>query len=263
MTRKPYPTDLTDDPWEHLEPLLPEPKSGTRKGGRPAADPREVVNAIFYHLRGGLARRLLPHDVPPWPTAYGHVRAGRLAGAWEAVHARLREECRSSAGAPPTPETPRVDSRTVKVTHRGGPKGDDGGKKVAGRKRFVAVDSLGPIGALLVTTADARDRDAGCWLLGAVRGRLPRVREVIADAGFTGRFVGWVRRWCGWKVTTTHDAPAGFRIHPRRWVVERTFAGLVKYRRLGKDYEFMTETSEAMIQGLRTIRGWDSLKNLE
>jgi transposase len=118
---------------------------------------------------------------------------------------------------------------------------------VGGRKRFVAVDSLGLIWALLVTTADAQDRDAGCWLLGAVRGRLARVREVIADAGFTRRFIDWVRGACGWKVTTTHNAPQGFRIHPRRWVVERTFAWLVKYRRLGRDHEVLPETSEAMI----------------
>ena len=111
----------------------------------------------------------------------------------------------------------------------------------------MAVDSLGLIWALLVTTADAQDRDGGCWLLQAVRGQLPRVREVIADAGFTKRFVEWVRSKCGWRVATTHNAPEGFRIHPRRWVVERTFAWLVKCRRLGKDHEFMTESSEAAI----------------
>ena len=123
-----------------------------------------------------------------------------------------------------------------------------------GRKRFVAVDSLGLIWALLVTTADVQDRDGGCWLLDWVRGTLPRVREVIADAGFTKRFVEWVRRWCGWRVVTTHNAPKGFTIHARRWVVERTFAWLVKYRRLGKDHEFMTETSEAMIYAAMTHR---------
>ena len=97
-----------------------------------------------------------------------------------------------------------------------------------GRKRFVAVDSLGLIWAVLVTTADVQDRDGGCWLLDGVRGTLPRVREVIADAGFTRRFVEWVRRNCGWRVVTTHNAPKGFTIHARRWVVERTFAWLVK-----------------------------------
>jgi len=116
----------------------------------------------------------------------------------------------------------------------------------------VAVDSLGLIWALLVTTADVQDRDGGCWLLQAVRGVLTRVREVIADAGFTKRFIDWVRRVCRWRVVTTHNAPDGFQIHPRRWVVERTFAWLVRYRRLGKDYEFQTETSEAMILAAMT-----------
>ncbi len=151
MVRQPDPTDLTDDQWEHREPLLPKPKSGSRRGGRPAADLREVTDAIFYHLRGGLAWRLLPHDFPPWQTVYGYFRAWRLSGVWEAVHARLREDCRLDAGHPPTPETLRVDSQTVKVTHRGGPPGVRRGGKILGRKRFVAVDSLGLIGALLVT----------------------------------------------------------------------------------------------------------------
>ena len=123
-----------------------------------------------------------------------------------------------------------------------------------GRKRFVAVDSLGLIWAVLVTTADAQDRDGGCWLLQAVRGRLARLREVIADAGFSKRFVGWVRRVCGWRVTTTHNAPEGFKVHPRRWVVERTFAWCGKYRRLAKDHEYMTETSEAVILAAMTHR---------
>jgi len=111
----------------------------------------------------------------------------------------------------------------------------------------MVVDSLGLIWALWVCSADHQDRDGGRWLLSQFRGRLPRVAEIIADSGFSRKFVEWVRRACGWRVTTTATAGKGFKIHPRRWVVERTFAWLVKYRRLAKDFEYLTETSEAMI----------------
>jgi putative transposase len=106
--------------------------------------------------------------------------------------------------------------------------------------------------ALLVLPADVQDRDGGCWLLALVRGLLARAREVIADAGFSRRFVDWVRRACGWRVFTTHNAPQGFKVHPRRWVVERTFGWLVRYRRLLVDHEYLPETSEAMILAAMT-----------
>src|SRR4051794_23009075 len=100
MKRKPYPTDLTDAQWEYLGPLLPKPRAGTRKGGRPPrAELREVVDAIFYPPRAGGAWRMLPHDFPPWQTVYGKFRDWRLDGTWEKVHARLREDVRIEAGA--------------------------------------------------------------------------------------------------------------------------------------------------------------------
>ena len=125
--------------------------------------------------------------------------------------------------------------------------GTTGGKKVLGRKRFVVVDSLGLIWGLWVCPADHQDRDGGRWPLSPCRHRLRWVREIIADSGFSKRFVEWVRRACGRKVTTTATVGKGFKVHPRRWVVERTFAWLVKHRRLAKDFEYLTDTSEAMI----------------
>ncbi len=133
MSRKPYPTDLSDEQWEQLEPFLPKTKAGTPKGGRPTKiDLRGVLDAIFYHLRAGGAWRMLPHDFPAWQTVYGKFRDWRADGTWEKIHARLRQEVRIAAGAPPTPETLRVDSQSVKTTHCGGPKGYDGGKKNLG-----------------------------------------------------------------------------------------------------------------------------------
>jgi transposase len=129
------------------------------------------------------------------------------------------------------------------------PPATTGGKKVRGRKRFVMVDSLGLIWALLVVPANVQDRDGGRWLLALVRGLLPRLREVIADSGFSKRFVEWVRRCCGWAVTITTKAAQGFVVQPRRWVVERTFGWLVRYRRLTVDFERLPEVSEAMIHG--------------
>jgi transposase len=134
---------------------------------------------------------------------------------------------------------------------------------VKGRKRFIAVDSLGLIWSLLVLPASVQDRDGGCWLLARVKGLLARVTEVIADAGFSRRFIEFVRRACGWRVTTTHNAPTGFKIHPRRWVVERTFGWLVRYRRLLVDHEQLPETSQAMVLAAMTHLMTRRLRPLE
>lgn len=178
MNRKSYPTDLTDAQWEHLEPLLPKPKSGTPTGGRPVTvELRDIVDAIFYHLRAGAAWRMLPHDFPPWQTVYGKFRDWRLDGTWEKVHGRLREDVRIDTGVPPTPETLRVDSQTVKTTHRGGPKGYDGGKK--GRRAEAVHRGRFP-GAGVGAAGDHGQRPGtGRGVLAARRGS----QTAAADAG--------------------------------------------------------------------------------
>ncbi|AMV26014.1 hypothetical protein VT84_16565 [Gemmata sp. SH-PL17] len=155
-TRKPYPTDLTDARWERLEPLIPKPKSGTKKGGRRAVDRRELVSAIFYHLRGGLSWELLPHDFPHFKTVFHHLTAWRKSGLREHMHARLRADVRVGAGHPPEPQTERIDNPTVKTTRTPGDRGYDG-KKGQGAQ---AVHSGGLARAHLGLVGDDR-RSAG------------------------------------------------------------------------------------------------------
>jgi transposase len=110
------------------------------------------------------------------------------------------------------------------------------------------VDSLGLIRALWVCPADHQERDGGRWLLSQVRHRLPRLVEIIADSGFSRKFIDWVRRVCRWKVTTTATEGKGFKVHPRRWVVERTFGWLTRWRRRNRTYEHTLESGRAVVQ---------------
>jgi putative transposase len=244
--RQPYPTDLSDVEWQRIQPYLPAPKSG----GRPRVHTlREILNAIFYIVRSGCTWRMLPHDLPPWKTVYHYFRLWRKDGTWERINSALRVEVRVAAGREPEPSAAVIDSQSVKTTETPGVRGYDAGKKVNGRKRHLLVDTLGLVLMVVVHAANIQDRDGARLLLEKARGRFPRLRLIWADGGYTGKLVDWVKTLCLWvlEIVKRSDDVKGFQVLPHRWVVERTFGWLGRYRRLSKDYEGLPESSEAMI----------------
>lgn len=243
--RKPYPTDLTDEQWQLLAPMLPPPEDR----GRPRTDLREVLNGIFYLTRAGCAWRLLPTNLPPWRTVYGYFRAWRINQLWDQLNATLRDVIRLTEKREVEPSAAIIDAQSVKIGAPSGVRGYDAGKKVTGRKRHILVDVMGLILAVAVTSAEVQDRDGAKVLLMKVKDCLPRLKLIWADGGYAGQLLQWVKQRCGWtlEIVKRTDNLSGFRVLPRRWVVERTFGWLMRYRRLVRDYESRTESSEAFI----------------
>ncbi len=251
-SRKSYPTDLTEAESQKLEPLLPKPK--THRGKKRRHSYRQILNAIFYLIRTGCAWRMLPHDLPPWKTVYHYVRFWRKDGTWEQLNAALRTELRKENGREAEPSAAILDSQTVKTTDLQGVRGYDAGKKINGRKRHILVDTLGLLLLVVVHTADIQDRDGAQLVLGKARQLFSRLRLIWADGGYAGQLVEWVKSTFGWVLEIVKRDPGlkGFQVLPRRWVVERTFGWFNHYRRLSKDYEVLTETSEAMVYAAMT-----------
>jgi putative transposase len=246
MRTQRYATDLTDEQWALLDPLLPPPKPR----GRPRADLREVLNGPLYLNRTGCQWRRLPHDFPPWSTVHTGYRRWRTDGTWQRLNDALRPQARRQAGRDPSPRAGAVDSQSVKAAEQGGARGDDGGKKVKGRKRPIWVDSLGLLLAASVTPADVPDARAACDLLYAVLGAARGRRAVVyADAAYAAASLAAELVGAPFRLALVRrpEGARGWVRRPQRWVAERTFAWLGRARRLSTGYERLPQSSEAMI----------------
>lgn len=180
---------------------------------------------------------------------YHYFRLWRLDGTWEGLNAALRTELRVAEGREPELSAAILDSQSVKTTETAGVRGYDAGKMVKGRKRHILVDTIGLLLIVVVHAANIQDRDGAKLVLAKAKRCFSRLHLIWVDGGYAGKLIDWVRDIYGWilEVVKRRDDVQGFQVLPRRWVVERTFGWLGRYRRLSKDYEGLTETSEAMI----------------
>lgn len=247
------PSTLTDQVWSVLEPLLPV--RDPHRGGRPRKyGDRLILDTIFFVLRSGCQWRMAPHDLAPWGAAYRWYRSWEADGTWDAVHDRLREQVRLAAGRDPNPSAAVLDAQSIKSSEGGEGRGFDAGKKTTGRKRHLIVDVMGLLLVVMVTSASVQDRAGGRAILARLAERFPTVALVWADGGYANKIddglLGWARAALGLLVAIVKrsDTAKGFQVLARRWVVERTFGWLVRNRRLARDYERLTSTSETMIK---------------
>ncbi|THA86834.1 IS5 family transposase [Streptomyces sp. A0592] len=253
---RPYPSDLSDARWGLMEPILSAWRAERRgKGldiGRPPEhDLRRIMDAVLYVDRTGIPWRYLPHDFAPWETVYGYFAAWQKDGVFDQLNGALRRLVREAEGRTPEASACVLDAQSVKTSANvpAASQGIDAGKKIAGRKRHIGVDTLGLLLAVLVTAASTSDHAGGIQVLSQIAKAHPRVTKAWADTGYRTTAIDHGAR-LGIDVEVVHRDPGqkGFKVIPRRWVVERTFGWLMHHRRLARDYETHPHRSEAMIR---------------
>ena len=246
-----YSTDLKYSEWMLIAEFFP-----TYRRGRPCKwTRRQIVNAILYVTRTGCQWRMLPKELPPWQTVYGYFRRWTRSGVWSRLNAALVALVRTRQGRAAQPSAAIIDSQSVKTSEGGEQRGVDVYKQTAGRKRHIVVDTLGLLLIVVVHSASLQDGTAGKLVLQklfelikhSVYNRYCRLKLLWADAAYQG-ICEHVRKQFGWQLDIVRrlEGYKGFLVLPRRWIVERTFGWLGRYRRLARDYEHTVAASEAM-----------------
>lgn len=245
MGKLTYPSDLSDNEWRVLKPYFLDP---ARRGRKRGWSIRHLLNAIFYLLKTGCQWRYLPSDFPPWQTVVYHFCCWKRRGVWFKAHEALRRATRTHAGRHPDPSAAVLDSQSVKTTAEGAWfNGFDGNKQIKGRKRHLLVDTLGLLLSVYTTPANVGDRWGAKACLGGKKFFLPRLKKIWADGGYTGDDLAQACAREGWALTILKRPQGRFEVQPKRWIVERTLAWLLKSRRLAVDYERMPQTGEYVI----------------
>jgi transposase len=245
---------LSDARWTLIEPVLSAWRAERATAGlglsAPVHDLREIVNAIMYVNRAGCAWHLLPHDFPPWQTVYDYYAKWEKDGTAQALHDLLRRRVRERAGRAAEPTAAIIDTQSVKTSANvaEASQGIDPGKKIKGRKRHIAADTLGLLLVVLVTAASVQDTNGGKDVATRLAASYPTVTKGWADSGYKNGFLAHADA-CGisFEVVAKPDGQKGFAPLPRRWAVERTLGWLMLHRRLARDYETLPERSVAMI----------------
>ena len=246
QTKKLYPTDLTDSQWNLIKEILPEPA----RTGRPRElELRQIVNAILYLVRSGIQWRMMPREYPKWQSVYYYFQKWRKDGTWKRVHDTFRAQERRKKGRHKHPTAASIDSQSVEGTLVGGIRGYDAGKKVNGRKRHIVVDTLGLVLAALVTPASVSDPAGARKLIRRLGGAGKKLQKIWTDGTYRGSLLEWVEARFRFVIepVSRPEGQKGFLVLPKRWVVERTFAWFDANRRLSRDYERLTNTSETII----------------